>query len=358
MYQGYDSIPRTAREIFTPAYAFVYEKYSSTQKSTYELGAAILASLAGGIQDGERIGEVGAGTGNSTIVLGESNPRFGRLLAFEPSGMSEIARYKFGKSEILPVPPEVIVDEDVLSFIKRQKSRTAGFRDKVEFLPNRAEDLALPDDDLDRFFACQVMHWLAFSDEDTLGEHPDYVIISLIEFARVLKRGGKFLFDTSGHQFDFGDKRVDGRRIKYQHLLGHPFYYAFLDNFEISLARRGHSHMPIDPDKIGKFHNIFTEDKLADYLAGAGFTIITPEVNRSDAYTLTQVPIDSDDFKARVRTNSQMNLFNNGSITDLPDQERAQIVDEALGRTEMESEHLLDVQCLELIASFACRRNS
>lgn len=348
------SVPRSAKEIFTLEYALEYERYSATPQSTYEPAVAVLAGLAGGIKDGEVVGEAGAGTGNSTIVLGESNPWFGRLLAFEPSGMSEIAQYKFGKSTTLPIPPGVIVDEEVIRFIERQKDRTEEFRHKVELFPNRAEYLPLPDEELDRLFACQVMHWLAFSDDDEQGEHPEYVAISLKEFSRVLKPRGHLLFDTSGHQFDFGEKLVEGKLIKKQHLLSHPFYLEFLGNFETELARRGYANLPINPNKIGKFNNVFDQEMLIGYLENAGFKTLSPESPEEGVYVLTQFPIDRDDFKARIKAGAQMNLFNQGPVTALPGQEKVQIIEEVLRRTVARSERLLDIQCLELVASFAC----
>lgn len=340
--------PRTTNEIFTRDYAFqTYERYSMGEPRVYEFGARNLAALGGGVQDGDSILEIGAGTGNSTIVLAESNTKFKEIVAFEPSsGFLSAAAYKFRGFTIDFDLREI--PEDLQSFFKELHSRAAVFREKVELVNGRAESLPFGDSAFDKVYGFQVIHWLAFSDDDIQGEHPEYLLTSLKEAHRVLKQDGLFIFNTSGHQIDVGDLAVGQN---YYHLLKHPFYLAFDAELQ-KLIRRETKEKEFTFEK-GKYEDIFTIDTLLDLATKTGFE---PEIINNKKFDLYYMPMSKEKLISAVKAGAQMRTFTNSQLAILDDEAKESLVERALDETISNHSELLALPSVEIVISFVLKR--
>lgn len=348
------SLPETT---FTLDYAFKYDAISASGDAKYNQESLILAQLGGGIQNHDRLIEIGSGTGNSTIVFAESNPDFGQIDAIEPSaGFLTLARYKFGQGE-LAIPPETIVDQNIINFIEAQKKRTLPYRQRVCFHHSPAQKMSeiLQDKkgEIDGVYATQVFHWLTFADDDTQGSNRDYLDVSIRNVSEMLKTGGRFVFDTSGHQMDFGKATLDGRPLKEYHPLLHPYHLAFIDKFNQVLRENEFDGIELNPNKLMRYHNSLDLEFIQKHLALFGLETIPIE---DKPYKLTMFPMDKDAVLIMIINGAQMRYFYSPQLETLSSEAKNKLVEEAQRRTMMESADLLDLPSYEIVASFLAKK--
>ncbi|MCR4324205.1 MAG: class I SAM-dependent methyltransferase [Candidatus Curtissbacteria bacterium] len=120
------------------------------------------------------------------------------------------------------------LDPGARAYIEEVKERAISTGVDVNFGLARAESLPIRSGSMNKIYMSQVIHWLAFADDDVFGENVDHVNESISEFHRVLRSGGQIVLDTSGHQTGLEDHQLNGVRLKDTHVLSHPFYRAFI----------------------------------------------------------------------------------------------------------------------------------
>jgi SAM-dependent methyltransferase len=334
-------------EIFSAAYAVQYDYYSSLPPKPYDRAAQALVEVDGGIRDGETIVEIGSGTGNSTIVLGHSNPQLARLICVEPSaGFLDLAKYKFGFTEAQLPDNTPLGARD---FIERQRQAALGIREKVTLLQGASYNIPLVDDVADRVYCPQSFHWFAFPDQKS---DPDFKFLhnSLFEISRVLKSHGRLLFDSNGHIFDFQGTTLNGRDLNEMHLENHPIYRIFRENFS-SLVSSDTTEAPKD-----RLHHIFNMGSLTIALEQGGFEPI--QVNNEDCYKLTTVPYDRDSIITITRYGAKMTYFSKPGLLELPETEKDALVEEALRKTLIENEGMFEKDYYEVFIDFAFQKAS
>lgn len=340
-------LPYTADTIFTSSYVFNYERLSASPTRPYESNARVLASLSD-VKSGEVVLEVGCGTGNSTIVFAESMPQIGRLVGVEPSPpFLELAKFKFGKTKgSLPTD----LDADVKGFIEGQRERAKPFSGKVDFVHARADGyLPIRDESVSTIFAASVLHWLAFDNSEFRDRN--YLDNGISDFARVLKPGGKLIFDSSGLQFDFGDDKLAGRPVNSYHWLNHSFHMKFLEKIADDFRDRD---LPIgqlnDFSSLDRMYHIFDLNFLRTRLASFGFEQIP--VSGERPYHLQIDPLSFQTIMDRVTGGSRMRYFNSPGLRQLPDETKDRIISRAYERAVGDYDPQTAEDGAEIMASF------
>lgn len=360
-------LPTPVEKIFTPEYVVQYELVSSSPSKPYEKNAQILAELGSGIQDNDVVVEIGCGTGNSTIVLAESNPNFTQLIGIEPSkAFLEVAKYKFGKTDVT-LPAEITNNPQIADYVEEQKKRAEKFKEKVEFILGRADGHLLPlkDNSVNKIYLASVLHWLNFANGESANIN--YLDKALGDFQRVLKDDGLLIFDSSGLQFDFGSETKDGRPLNSCHLVGHPFHIEFLKNVGRVLERMlsekairinlretafGTSG-DVNYKKIDRYYHIFNWGLLNSKLTRLCFEVVpNPDGN---PYSAVFMPISQETLIERTRDGARMRLFNSGELKDLPEDIKSSIIEEAMRETLGEHRGLLEQEAAEIMAYFVFR---
>lgn len=344
-----ERLAHAANTIFTDSYVFNYERVSASSSRPYEQNAMVLAGLSGEIRNGQCVLEVGCGTGNSTIVFTESIPQDGKLIAVEPSpAFLKLAQYKFGKTRAT-LPSDL--DVETRDFIESQRERARLFSEKVDFVLARADGLFLPvkDKSVDIIFAASVMHWLAF--ESFESRDIDYLNGAIADFARVLRSGGKLIFDSSGLQFDFGDDKVNERLVNSYHLLSHPFHMKFLEKLSDDLRARG---LPADKltefSSIDKMYHVFDLAFIRSKLAEFGMEQVPFSEERSYHLRIETLPLET--IMERVVGGARMRCFNSPDLKQLPEEIMDEIVIRAYEKAVADYDPKIADEGAELMAAF------
>lgn len=346
------SVPAPVRQIFTWEYAIhQYERHSMTRPRSYEIAAKVLAEIGKGKRDDGVILEIGCGTGNSTVEFMEANPNFSKFIGLDPSeGLITLAGYKFGKNN--NIVPSLDIDPKVIEYIETQREIAAKFQNRnVSFVIGRAQALPFDSESIDKIYAASVMHWLAFADNDTEYTNVDHLSVSLREFARVLKRGGILVFDSSGLQFDFENRTIEDRQANSYHYSNHPFHDQFLVNLRTTLEGKGYK-VPLSA-KVDKYYHIFNLDLLKSKLGEVGLTL---EQVDNEPYRLTFIPHTIERFLSGFTNAGRMRYFPTPELGAIPDDEKDLIINHTLQKTIAEHEDLLDSPIGELFASFVSEK--
>lgn len=346
------------KTMFTAEYALEqYEPYSASSRR-YEATAQILAGLNGGNEDGEIVVELGSGTGNSSIVLAEMAPNVGKIICVEPSrGFLGVAGYKFGVSGLY-IPPETDwpLPEVTSYYIAEMRHRAEPFRNKVRCVQGRVEFLPLESEFADKVYANQVFHWFAFADDDQKGERIGHLDESIKEIARVLVPGGKFIFDTSGLQFDFEQAKIYGESLADLHMLTHPFHNKFIECFNASLVSSGfYEEAFVDPNRIGKYNRILNLKLIESRLNAFGLNLIPTE--QGEPYKTTLIPLTTEDFEDSIRYGGKMRYFDGPVFKDWSDTDKASFVENVLEKTKQKHGDLLHLPANEIVVSFVAQKS-
>lgn len=315
-------------EVFRDQFALQYEAFSSRLPRPYEHVARALARVDA-VRDGELGLEVGSGTGNSTIVLLENLPQLRRLVCIDPSkgtfqGALKLAEYKFGERDLIfpdDSPPEA------LSYIEEQRKRAMPYKDKVTLLEGDAHNLgALANGMFDRVYAPESFHWFAI---ETPNSKPDLGLLSesVAEIAKALKPGGKFIFDSNGHLFRFGDREINGRKLDDMHFTKHPFRDGFNRAFSTVASEAGFD-IPVGGQEPSPLHYMFDQDKIRDVLEQNGLKIIPAPDQRDYSLRLLHMSLDSM-IRASV-TSAKMGHFKKPDLVDLPEVEKDRWITKAI----------------------------
>lgn len=321
-------MPNIMAEFFNESFALQYEAFSSRSPKPYEYVARALAKVDRA-RDGELALEVGSGTGNSTIVLLERLPELRGIVCIDPSrgtfqGVLRLAEYKFGKRDLV-FPPES--PPEALSYIERQRERATPFRDKVTILEGDARNLnMLGSDTFDRVYAPESFHWFAM---ETPTSKPDFDLLSnsVAEIARVLRPGGKFVFDSNGHLFRFGEEAINGRGLDDMHFTKHPFRDGFNRAFSAVATEVGFD-IPVSGQEPSPLHYMFDQAKIRHVLEQNGLEIIPAPGQRDYSLRLLHMSLDSM-IRASV-TSAKMGHFKKPELVDLPEEEKDRWIKQAI----------------------------
>lgn len=342
-------VHHAAKDIFSESYVFDYEKVSASSTRPYERNAKTLADLASKVGAYGTTLEVGCGTGNSTIVFAESDLNINRIIGIDPSGpFLELAKYKFGKSSFgLPAD----IDRDTITFIENQRERGIPFSYKVDFVLARADGSLLPikKETIDIIFAASVMHWLAFKSFDSRDR--EYIAAAFADLSRVLKPGGKLIFDCSGLQFDFGEDLIDGKKVNSLYWLNHSFHTKFLEEFTRALeARRLSAEELFDFSTFDNTYHAFDLDFLRSRLAESGLEIVP--VSSERLYHLRVETLPMAVIKERIIGGGRMRYFNTPQLRDLPSEIKDAVINKAFSRAELEYDPNMAEDGAEIMAAF------
>lgn len=316
-------------EVFDSSFALQYDAFSGSKPRTFEFAARNLAQIDPKVQPGEKVLEVGSGTGNSAIVLYEYLPQLEHLTGIDPStGMLKLARYKFGQIELaFPEQSELSADmyKDALEYIKEQKGRARPFRDKVDFIEAGAHSIPIPTSSMDRVYCPESFHWLAVSSDNQI----DFNLLSqaVAEIRRVLKPDGKLLFDSNGHLFRFGDDEMDGRKIDDIHFTKHPFRARFNEAFSEIAAKEGFE-VPVSNQEVSPLHLMFDQQKIKTVLEQGGFRLI-PTADGKD-YSYRPLPFTLDYLVRASVTSAKMGHFRKPELAALPEAEKNRWIIQAI----------------------------
>lgn len=341
----------STNNIFTDRYAFDYEAVSAVHPRTWEIGSKRLVELLPP-QNGDTVLEIGAGTGNSTIEIASANSEIGKLIAFEFSrGFAKLSWYKFGLQD-MDLPADL--DSGARAYIEEVKERAAHTGVHVNFGLARAELLAIRGECVDKIYMSQVIHWLAFADDDVFGENVDHLNRSISEFHRVLKNGGQIVFDTSAHQTDLEDHQLNGVRLKDTHVFSHPFYQAFVATFNELMQKNGFDYR-VRPNKMGKYHNIFTIDSLLARFATFGFE---PQDIEGRKFGFTVIPMNRDRLMGNILQEERMKLLTDPGLGFISESEKDRLFNNAFDQTMTDHYDLADIPVNEVRINFLLKKKS
>ncbi|GEM_PF-6266314 len=321
-----------------------YEGFSKVSgggsKSSYVMSAETQAELAK-IQDGNVVLEIGCGSGNSTLPIVQRCFPHGRVVAVDRSDIATIAGRKFGqvkdnswngRTSGIPVRPEV------LAGVESVRDKTARMHGSVIVARAKAQELPLPSKTVDAAVMVQAFHWLAYEDDDTKGDKPSYVGVSLKEIHRVLKPGSPFVFDTAGGHLDFGDMRINGARLNSLHFIHHPVQIAFAKKLNTVFAENGFTAR-VDPLRPNKYYRIFPVETIHQLLKDAGFQ---PESISDQPFKISFVPLSPLQLLEGREQGGHMVYFTDPEVSSLPHTTKTQLLMEAGKRVREKHPDLLN----------------
>lgn len=301
-------------------YAIQYEQFNLNLGNPYGKFARAAIDLAK-ISPDSCVLDLGCGTGVSTSTL------FDKVKGIKVTGVEQseeflkIARLKFG---LLDNPaifqeikedhpyPKILIDicgmGDLEAHLKECTNRYGRYKQKVNFYCKDASKLKeTAEKDFDYVLASQVIHWFRKKNVKP-GEAPnlEYEREVLQEVRNKLKRGGLFVFNTNGADFEFNENSMNDK-----HMYKTPFFKAFKESLNSQL----------DSGSVSGQHYTFNHSEIERIMKENGFTI---EDSKS-----VKIEFDPDNFKQICLISGQMQIFEKGNINISAD-ERERILGKAL----------------------------
>lgn len=343
---------------FVAQFVTSYEAHSAASHRPYEVSAQHIVESDANFEPGSVIVEVGCGTGNSTIVFGELRPTASKIIAIDRSkDFLRWAGYKFARHK-LDLEVSAGLPDIVTNYFQEMRGRASLVRPSVEFMEARAQQMtALPSGTADRVYASHSLHWFTFADDDEPGLDRDYLSEALNEISRILKSGGRFMFNSSGLQFDFGSVNYEGRPLNSYHVMNHPFHLAFASNLRQLLENAellGES--PREFEKLDKYHGIFDIEFLKNKLVQSGLEMEDLEVDAPFRLWLRYK--SPDEIIDWIKNGGNMRYFNYPPLTQVDIPMRIELIDNALQLTLAQSPDLLLESGAETIATFSSIKTS
>jgi ubiquinone/menaquinone biosynthesis C-methylase UbiE len=259
--------PEREHTAFNREFAAGYETWSGVGRGYEASARAMGARLLEVMPHAKNVLEIGAGTGNSGIVLLESAPDI-ELHAVEPSEFYELAEAK-QKGNL----KAFYRDGEIHPYSEEMAERLQPHRERLHLKRASVDRLPYEDESMDAIFMCQVFHWLKPFDK------------ALQEIRRVLKPGGVIVFDESGAQFDFGPTK-EGQQRNRSSLQNHPFAKLYRENLDQELINNGHK--PIQ----STFTYLFNLDSVTELYHRNGFELV-PD-SKANAFTTVFTPVTTE----------------------------------------------------------------
>lgn len=290
--------------------------------------------------------ELASGTGNSGLAFLEAiQGPIGRFIALDRSRNSIIAGRRFDQVTLKTwrrlLKPLPNITQQVKENIRRSRLRTLDFDTKSLVVQAQAQEIPLPTGLADGMFCVQGFHWFLFVDEDVAGNNPDYVLTSLKEMRRVLKPGAEFVFDTHGGAIDFGNQRWNSRLLNNLHFNRHPAHIAFVKALNRELRKAGFQTQ-IDSQRPNKYHQILNEQLMIQLLTRAGFEPI--HLTGQSIYEVEPIQMDMEKFIQTRRHGGQMVYFTDPEISNLPEEEKARLLNKAADSFSKQDKETLSSQ--------------
>lgn len=155
---------------------------------TYRAAARELVKHSS-VRGGQRVLDMGSGTGISTLELLQQKKGTSAVGIEMSEGMLLVAKYKFHQNDGKEILAQV-QDERVLQYWNQFKEESIGYSDRVEFLPGDiqvTEDIA--PESLDSAIGSQFMHWTDLSR-------------TFKQLNRFLKEKGEVIWSSASHFYD------------------------------------------------------------------------------------------------------------------------------------------------------------
>lgn len=333
------------------SYAWKYEIREAFQQSLqrgYKLHADILLRLVDLPKNG-RILEVGCGTGISAQRICEVASPALLVATDQAAGMLEVARHKFGVSpspllgevlrEAFSQPVNSITPEAFDSYLRVAMEECHHFTDRVRFVSCDAAVLAgLGLGEQDAVIANHVVHWFRRDPISGGAGNIEYEARAWEAIAQSLRRGGYFLFNTTGFDYEFADPKMNSC-----HFTAHPFYRTFATFVFGLLRKEGIADLSF-PDQRSYSFPMGTIEQLA---TRHGYRVVN---QRTSGFNRTPQEL-LDACKA-----AEMVLFERTGLSRLPHPERQRFIRQALDETlanESHSRTLDEVGCAETTVHYA-----
>lgn len=316
-------------EVFNESFALYYEAFSGGRPRTFEYVAGEMTKIGPQVRKGERVVEVGSGTGNSAIVLLRHLPDIGQLIGIDPStGMLQLARYKFGQVNLTFQPVAGMPSEtftEALTYIEKQKEKARPFRDKVTFFEASAHSMPITTATADRVYCPESFHWLALPQPNRVDF--SFLAKGVAEINRVLIPEGKLLLDSNGHLFRFGEEKIDGQKIDDVHFTKHPFRTRFNEAFAEIAVQSGYN-IPIEGQEPSPIHYMFDAQKISVVLEQDGFRLLPAPDGKN--YHFRPLHFTLKDIIRATTTSALMGHFRKPELENLPIEEKSRWISEAI----------------------------
>jgi ubiquinone/menaquinone biosynthesis C-methylase UbiE len=233
-----------------------YLTYNGQNKESGYFLSAVRQSELLSIPPGGTVVELAGGTGNSSLAfLNSHKTPIGRYLILDRSESVTIAGRRFNqvsdeswKKRI----SNISIPNNVSNDIESSQNKASTFSTHIHVVQSKTQELPFPQGIADGVFSVQSFHWFLFADEDIGGNNPQYVLKTLNEVRRIIKKGGEFTFDTHGGAMDFGNVRTKGKLLNDLYFRHHPLVKAFDEILNNELQKLGF-HTRIDTRRPNKY---------------------------------------------------------------------------------------------------------
>lgn len=326
-------------------------------RSAYIISAQIQADLLTIPANGTVV-ELAGGTGNSGLAFLESFPTpIDHLVTLDRSNNTIIAGRRFNQVDQLTwerlLADIPAISQAVLANIEDSRQRRQELETKTLVVQARSQDIPLPSNFADGMFCVQGFHWFLFADTDVAGNDPNYIATALAEMRRVLKPGAELVFDTHGGAVDFGDLQMDGQLLNDLHFNRHPIHLAFVAALNEELRAAGYQTQII-PERPNKYHQQLTEPFMLDQLTKAGLEPVY--LTDQSMYYVEPIKMDMRQFLQTRKHAGQMVYFTDPEVSGLSDDEKAQLLSNAVDRLSMQNlEPLFAIPAYEFLVFFKAR---